>query len=40
MVTPVSTPPNLIGIALIEQGLGVRIGFLQWMIFGVPPALK
>ncbi len=39
MATPVGTPPNLIGIALIEQALGVRIGFLQWMLFGVPVAL-
>ncbi len=39
VATPVGTPPNLIGIALIEQGLGVRIRFLQWMSFGVPLAL-
>jgi len=39
MATPVGTPPNLIGIALIEQALGVRIAFLQWMLFGVPVAL-
>lgn len=39
LATPVGTPPNLIGIALIEQGLGVRLGFLQWMAFGVPLAL-
>lgn len=39
LATPVGTPPNLIGIALIEQGLGVRIGFFQWMLFGVPLSL-
>ena len=39
MATPVGTPPNLIGIALIEQGVGVRIGFVSWMLFGVPVAL-
>ncbi|MBI4003795.1 MAG: DASS family sodium-coupled anion symporter [Candidatus Omnitrophica bacterium] len=39
VATPVGTPPNLIGLALIEQGLGVRIGFVQWMLFGVPVAL-
>lgn len=39
VATPVGTPPNLIGIALIEQGVGVRIGFVQWMMFGVPLAL-
>lgn len=39
LATPVGTPPNLIGIALIHEGLGVRIRFLQWMAFGVPLAL-
>ncbi|MCM8794242.1 MAG: DASS family sodium-coupled anion symporter [Candidatus Omnitrophica bacterium] len=39
LATPVGTPPNLIGIALIEQGLGVRIGFLSWMAVALPVAL-
>jgi len=39
MATPVGTPPNLIGIALIDEGLGVRIGFVEWMLVGVPVAL-
>jgi len=39
VATPVGSPPNLIGIALIDQGTGVRIGFVQWMMFGVPIAL-
>lgn len=39
IATPVGTPPNLIGIALIDQGVGIRIGFLQWMAFGLPIAL-
>jgi sodium-dependent dicarboxylate transporter 2/3/5 len=39
IATPVGTPPNLIGIALIEKGTGIRIGFVQWMFFGVPLAL-
>ena len=39
MATPVGTPPNLIGIALIEENTGVRIGFLQWMLIGVPVSL-
>src|SRR6266542_3126384 len=34
--TPVGTPPNLIGLGLIEQHLGVRISFFQWTCFGVP----
>jgi sodium-dependent dicarboxylate transporter 2/3/5 len=39
LATPVGTPPNLIGIALIEQATGARIGFLSWMAVGVPVAL-
>jgi sodium-dependent dicarboxylate transporter 2/3/5 len=38
VATPVGSPPNLIGIALIDQATGVRIGFFQWMVFGVPLA--
>ncbi|MBS3948932.1 MAG: DASS family sodium-coupled anion symporter [Dethiobacter sp.] len=34
--TPVGTPPNLIGIAMIEQFVGIRIPFFQWMLFAVP----
>lgn len=34
--TPVGTPPNLIGIALIEKFCQVRIPFFQWMSFAVP----
>ncbi|HMK44683.1 MAG TPA: DASS family sodium-coupled anion symporter [Dissulfurispiraceae bacterium] len=34
--TPVGTPPNLIGIALIEKTLGVKIAFFHWMSFAVP----
>jgi sodium-dependent dicarboxylate transporter 2/3/5 len=36
MATPVGTPPNLIGIGLIERIQGVHIGFFQWMALGVP----
>lgn len=32
MATPVGTPPNLIGIASIQETRGVRIGFMQWML--------
>lgn len=39
IATPVGTPPNLIGKALIEENTGVRIGFLQWMLIGVPLSL-
>ncbi len=34
--TPVGTPPNLIGLALIEKTVGVRIPFFQWMLFAIP----
>jgi sodium-dependent dicarboxylate transporter 2/3/5 len=34
--TPVGTPPNLIGIALIEKTLGIKIAFFKWMSFAVP----
>ena len=37
--TPVGTPPNLIGIGLINKLLGVKISFFQWMIFALPMAL-
>jgi sodium-dependent dicarboxylate transporter 2/3/5 len=34
--TPVGTPPNLIGLAMIEKFTQVRIPFFQWMLFAVP----
>ena len=34
--TPVGSPPNLIGIAMIEKFCGVRIAFFQWMSFAIP----
>jgi sodium-dependent dicarboxylate transporter 2/3/5 len=34
--TPVGTPPNLIGIAMIERFAGVKIPFFKWMLFAVP----
>jgi sodium-dependent dicarboxylate transporter 2/3/5 len=34
--TPVGTPPNIIGIAMIEKFTRVRIPFFQWMLFAVP----
>jgi sodium-dependent dicarboxylate transporter 2/3/5 len=39
MATPVGTPPNLIGIGLIERIAGVDITFFQWMLIGVPAAV-
>jgi sodium-dependent dicarboxylate transporter 2/3/5 len=37
--TVIGTPPNLIGKGLIEDRLGVDIGFVQWMQFGLPIVL-
>ncbi|MCZ8132545.1 MAG: DASS family sodium-coupled anion symporter [Steroidobacteraceae bacterium] len=34
--TPVGTPVNPVAIGLIDQHFGVRIGFAEWMAFGVP----
>jgi sodium-dependent dicarboxylate transporter 2/3/5 len=34
--TPVSTPPNLIGLGLIQEATKVEIGFGQWMLFAMP----
>jgi sodium-dependent dicarboxylate transporter 2/3/5 len=34
--TPVGTPPNLIGIAMIEKFAHVKIPFFQWMLFAIP----
>ena len=34
--TPVGTPPNLIGIGLIENLAGIRIDFVQWMTLAIP----
>lgn len=39
MATPVGTPPNLIGIGMLERIAGVRITFFQWMALGIPTVL-
>ncbi len=39
IATPVGTPPNLIGLGLIERTLGVKIQFFEWMAFGLPVAV-
>jgi sodium-dependent dicarboxylate transporter 2/3/5 len=36
MGTPVGTPPNLIGIGMLQRFAGVQISFFQWMALGVP----
>ncbi len=39
MATPVGTPPNLIGIGMLEQILGQRVSFFDWMAFAAPISL-
>src|SRR5688572_1892813 len=36
MATPVGTPPNLIGVGMLEKLAGVDITFFQWMLIAVP----
>ena len=36
MATPVGTPPNLIGIGMLEKLVGIDVTFFQWMLIGVP----
>ena len=36
MATPVGTPPNLIGIGMLERISHVRISFFEWMAIGLP----
>jgi sodium-dependent dicarboxylate transporter 2/3/5 len=37
--TPIGTPPNLIGIGMLNRIAGVKISFFQWMLLGVPIVL-
>src|SRR5918995_1174616 len=39
IATPVGTPPNLIGVGMLERISGVDITFFQWMLIGVPAML-
>jgi sodium-dependent dicarboxylate transporter 2/3/5 len=34
--TPVGTPPNLIGLGVLERTAGIKINFFNWMVVGVP----
>lgn len=36
LLTPVGSPPNLIGRGLIEEATGERISFGQWMAMAIP----
>ncbi|RFB04477.1 SLC13 family permease [Parvularcula marina] len=37
--TPIGTPTNLIVISYLNQNAGFSIGFLQWMMVGIPVVL-
>jgi len=37
--TIVGTPTNAIGVGLIEKSVGVKIGFAEWSLYGVPMVL-
>lgn len=39
LLTPVGSPPNLIGRGLIEEATGTKISFLDWMIMAAPICL-
>ncbi|MGH9863153.1 MAG: SLC13 family permease, partial [Candidatus Acidiferrales bacterium] len=39
LATPVGTPPNLIGLGMMENLAGVSIPFFDWMLVGLPVAL-
>ena len=39
MGTPVGSPPNLIGIGMLQRFAQVEITFFQWMAIGVPAAV-
>jgi sodium-dependent dicarboxylate transporter 2/3/5 len=36
LLTPVGSPPNLIGRGLIEEATGTRISFAQWIVMALP----
>ena len=36
LLTPVGSPPNLIGRGLIEEATGERISFLDWILMALP----
>ena len=36
IATPIGTPPNVIGIAMMDQLAGMKISFYEWMVFALP----
>ncbi len=39
LATPVGSPPNLIGLGMIDTLAGRRIPFFEWMLIGLPIAM-
>lgn len=39
LATPIGTPPNLIGLGMLDTLAGRRIPFFEWMLIGVPVSL-
>lgn len=39
LLTPIGTPPNLIGIGFIEQATGTQITFFNWVLMAAPIVL-
>jgi sodium-dependent dicarboxylate transporter 2/3/5 len=39
LLTPIGTPPNLIGIGFIEQETNIRINFFDWVLAAAPICL-
>jgi len=39
LATPIGTPPNLIGLGMMRELLGIQISFFKWMMFGLPLAV-
>ncbi|MFC4562229.1 SLC13 family permease [Nocardiopsis mangrovi] len=39
LLTPIGSPPNLIGRAMIEEATGQRISFVQWTLTALPAVL-
>src|SRR5690606_30283422 len=37
--TIIGSPTNAIAVALVDQTVGVKISFAQWMLFGIPIVL-
>jgi solute carrier family 13 (sodium-dependent dicarboxylate transporter), member 2/3/5 len=39
MATPIGTPPNLIGVGMLRDLVGIDVSFFRWMLLGFPVTL-